>query len=100
MASSDAGPITANHHTSKEAPDALISRYRFRTDVEIVGAGEVDTAGSDVTVIDPRSGERHVFTADQFRLCRAADGINTLATIRQAFKAATGRDFPHGKLFA
>jgi multidrug efflux pump subunit AcrA (membrane-fusion protein) len=99
MASSDL-PITANLGTSKEAPDASGSRYRFRVDLEILGADTSDTAGSGVTIFDARSGERHVLTADEFRLCRAADGTHTLAAIRALFKTETGRDFPHGKLFA
>jgi len=65
-----------------------------------VRSGDADIADPDVTVVDMRSGERHVLTADEFRLCQAADGINTLAAIRQAFNAGTGRDFAHGKLFA
>src|SRR5262245_41099073 len=37
MVSSDTGPVTANGDTSKEPPDASSgSRYRFRTDLEIV----------------------------------------------------------------
>lgn len=99
MASSDL-PTTANPGTSKEATDASGSRYRFRADLEIVSGDSADAAGSDVTIVDARFGERHVFTADEYRLCRAADGTNTLAAIRQVFKAETGRDFPHGKLFA
>jgi len=66
--------------------------------LEIVRDGDV--AGSDVTVIDVRSGARHVLTADEFCLCRAADGTNTLAAIRQAFKAETSREILHGKVFA
>jgi hypothetical protein len=95
MASSDTGPVTANGDTSKEPPDASSgSRYRFRTDLEIV-----DTAGTDVTIIDGRTGQQHVFTADEFCLCRAADGNNTLAAIRRAFKAETGSEISHGKVF-
>jgi hypothetical protein len=100
MTSSDL-PITANLGMSKDAPDASSgSRYRFRADLEIVSADSADIVGSDVTIVDARSGERHVLTADEYRLCQAADGTNTLAAIRQVFKAETGRDFPHGKLFA
>ncbi len=101
MVSSDSGPLTTVHDPSKQAPDTSSgSRYRFRSDLEIVRPGEAEIADADVTVVDIRSGERHVLTADEFRLCQAADGINTLAAIRQAFNAGTGRDFPHGKLFA
>ena len=94
--------MTPNHDQSKKVPDdaSLRSRYRFRPDLEIVDTGEAAVGGSHVTVLDSRSGERHIFTADEFRLCQAADGTNTLAGIRQAFNAGTGRDFPHGKLFA
>ncbi len=100
MAYSESDPKTVNHDTSKEAPDASSRwRYRFRTDLEIVANNGTDT-GSDVTVIDLRSGARQVFTADEFRLCRAADGASTLAAIRQTFKAETGRDISHGKLFS
>jgi RND family efflux transporter MFP subunit len=95
MVSSVTGPVTANGNTSKEPPDASSgSRYRFRTDLEIV-----DIAGSDVTIIDGRTGQQHVFTADEFCLCRGADGNNTLAAIRRAFKAETGREISHGKVF-
>jgi multidrug efflux pump subunit AcrA (membrane-fusion protein) len=101
MASSDSGPLTTVHDPSKQAPDTSSgSRYRFRSDLEILHSGDADIADADVTVVDMRSGERHIFTADEFRLCQAADGINTLAAIRQAFNAGTGRDFAHGKLFA
>ena len=94
MASSD----SANRDNLKEPPEASsTSRYRFRSDLEIVRDGD---AGADVTVVDPRTGERHAFTADEFLLCRSADGTNTLAAIRQAFKAETGREISHGKLFA
>ncbi len=75
-------------------------RYRFREDLKIVRAGEADVAGADVTVTDPRSNEQHVFTADEFALCRAADGTNSLAAIQQAYKAATGQDIAFGKLYA
>ena len=94
--------MTPNHDQSKKVPDdaSLRSRYRFRPDLEIVDTGEAAVGSSHVTVLDSRSGERHIFTADEFRLCQAADGTNTLAGIRQAFNAGTGRDFPHGKLFA
>jgi RND family efflux transporter MFP subunit len=76
------------------------SRYRFRSDLQIVR----DDAGSkgppEVTILDARCGERHVFTADEFYLCQAADGVNTLPAIRQAFKLETGREISHGELFA
>jgi multidrug efflux pump subunit AcrA (membrane-fusion protein) len=98
--SADSGPLIANHNSTRTASDTPSgSRYRFRTGLEIVRAEEADTA-SDVTIIDARSGERHVLTADEFRVCQAADGTNTLSAIRQAFSRETGRDFPHGKLFA
>ena len=98
MASSDTGSLTAHNDGSKQTPDAASgSRYRFRSDLEIVRPREAD---SNVTIIDARSGGRHVFTADEFFVCRAADGSSTLAAIRQAFNAETGRDFPLGKLFA
>ena len=98
MASSDTGSLTADNDGSKQTPDAASgSRYRFRSDLEIVRPREAD---SNVTIVDARSGERHVFTADEFFVCQAADGSSTLAAIRQAFNAETGRDFPHGKLFA
>src|SRR5262245_3287234 len=101
MTSSNSGSIAADRDESKVAPDASPgSRYRFRADLEIARDGSPDVAGSDVTVIDSRSDQRHVFTADEFRLCRAADGSNTLAAIRQAFKAETGREISHGNLFA
>ena len=101
MPSSDSGPLTTANDPSKQASEAASgSRYRFRTDLEIVRHDEADLATSDVTVVDTQSGERHVLTADEYRLCQAADGTNTLAAIRQAFNAGTGRDFPHGKLFA
>jgi multidrug efflux pump subunit AcrA (membrane-fusion protein) len=102
MASSDFARMTPNHDPSKKAPDDAPSRsqYRFRPDLEIVDAGEAAVGGSHVTVLDTRSGESHIFTADEFLLCQAADGTHTLAAIRQAFHAGTGRDFPHGKLFA
>lgn len=100
MAYSDTDPITANRDTSKKAPSASpSSRYRFRTDLEI--ARETEAGGaSDVTLIDRRTGERHVLTADEFRLCQLADGARTLAVIRQTFAAETGREMTHGKLFA
>jgi multidrug efflux pump subunit AcrA (membrane-fusion protein) len=99
MASSEMAK-NANPGTATEASNLPSnSRYRLRADLEIVGAGG-GLPGSEVTIIDPRSGERHVFTADEFRLFRAADGTNTLAAIRQTFKAETGHDLPHGKLFA
>lgn len=98
MASSDTGSLTAHNDGSKQTPDAASgSRYRFRSDLEIVRPRE---ANSNVTIIDARSGGRHVFTADEFFVCRAADGSSTLAAIRQAFNTETGRDFPLGKLFA
>ena len=98
MASSDTGSLTADNDGSKQTPDAASgSRYRFRSDLEIVRPREADF---NVTIIDARSGGRHVFTADEFFVCRAADGSSTLAAIRQAFNAETGRDFPLGKLFA
>jgi RND family efflux transporter MFP subunit len=101
MTSSNSGSITADRDESKVTPDASPgSRYRFRADLEIVRDGGPDISGSDVTVIDAQSGQRHVFTADELCLCRAADGTRTLAAIRQAFKAETGREISHGKLFA
>src|SRR4026207_1326362 len=102
MASSDLAGMTPNHDPSKKAPDDASSRsqFRFRPDLEIVDAGEAGVAGSHVAVLDSRTAPTHIFTADEFRLCQAADGINPLAAIRQAFHAGTGRDFPHGKLFA
>ncbi|MGB7097305.1 MAG: hypothetical protein WBD95_00860, partial [Xanthobacteraceae bacterium] len=101
MASSDTGSLTAHNDGSKQTPDAASgSRYRFRSDLEIVRPREADSADSNVSVIDARSGGRHVFTADEFFVCQAADGNSTLAAIRQAFNTETGRDFPLGKLFA
>lgn len=97
----DSDPKAANRDPSKEAPDASpSSRYRFRADLEIVRNGDADAAESDVTVTDVRSGTQHVLTADEFRLCRAADGSSTLAAIRKGFTVETGRDISHGKLFA
>ena len=101
MAYSESDPKTANRGGSKEAPDASSSwRYRFRADLEVAPAIDAGITGGDVTVIDPRTGDRHVFTADELCLCRSADGTNTLAAIRLAFKAETGREISHGKLFA
>ena len=76
------------------------SRYRFRDDLAIAHSNDAESANGAVTIIDHRSGKQHVLTADEFRVCQAADGTNTLAAIRQVFNAETGRDFPSGKLFA
>ncbi len=97
MAYSDTDPVIADRDLSKKAPGtSSSSRYRVRTDLEI----ETETdGGSSVTLVDPRTGERHLLTADEFRLCQLADGARTLALIRQTFTAETGRDVTHGKLF-
>jgi multidrug efflux pump subunit AcrA (membrane-fusion protein) len=101
MAYSGSDPIRTGRNMSKEAPGASSnSKYRFRADVEIARDGDAGGAGSNVTVIDPRSGERHVFTADEFALCKAADGTNSLAAIQRLYKVETGRDITLGKLFA
>ena len=101
MASSDSGSPIADPHTSKQAPDAMSrSRYRFRGDLAIARSNDAESASAAVTIIDDRLGKQHVLTADEFRVCQAADGTNTLAAIRQMFNAETGRDFPSGKLFA
>ena len=76
------------------------SRYRFRSDLQIVRDDAGSKGPSEVTILDARCGERHVFTADEFYLCQAADGVNTLPAIRQAFKLETGREISHGELFA
>ena len=101
MASSDSGSPIADHPTSKQAPDTMSrSRYRFRDDLAIAHSNDAESANGAVTIIDHRSGKQHVLTADEFRVCQAADGTNTLAAIRQVFNTETGRDFPSGKLFA
>jgi RND family efflux transporter MFP subunit len=101
MASSDPDSVIANHDSSKGAGGGPSgSRYRFRPDLQIVRDDAGTTAPSEITIVDARSGERHVFTADEFYLCQAADGINTLPAIRQAFKLETGREISHGELFA
>jgi len=102
MASSDLGKTT-DRGTSKETTPSDPSsslRHRFRADLEIVGAGETEIIDAEVIVRDARSGQQHVFTADEIRLCRAADGTKTLRAIRQEFRAETGRDLPFGELFA
>src|SRR5262245_19380889 len=91
MASSSS--IATNHAATKETPER--SRYLFRADLEIVRDADSDS----VTVVDARHKQRHVFTADELRLCQAADGNKTLALIRQAFKAETGREIPYGEVF-
>jgi RND family efflux transporter MFP subunit len=91
MASSSS--IATNHAATKETPEG--SRYLFRADLEIVRDADSDS----VTIVDARHKQRHVFTADEFRLCQAADGKKTLALIRQAFKAETGREIPYGEVF-
>ncbi len=98
--SEDSGSRT-DGDASKEVRSASPgSRYRFRADLQIVRDSSADVAGADVAVVDVRSGVRHIFTADEFRLTRAADGTNTLAAIREAFKTETGREISHGKVFA
>jgi len=100
MASSDWPPLTTAHDAPKEATEGSSSpRYRLRADLRIVNGDVGGVTSPDVTVIDLRSGEQHVFTADEFRLCQAAHGTNTLADIQQAFREQTGREIPHGKLF-
>ena len=101
MPYSNSSPVTGNRDRSKEASErASTSRYRFRVDLQIVRGAAADATTSDVTVLDARSGEQHVFTADEYHLCQAANGANTLAGIRQAFQAQTGREISHSKLFA
>jgi multidrug efflux pump subunit AcrA (membrane-fusion protein) len=75
------------------------SQPRFRADLEIVRDNDADPAVSNVTIVDPRSGERHIFTTDEYLLCRAIDGSNTLAAVRQAFKVETRREISHGNVF-
>ena len=101
MASSNPDSKITDHDSPRGASvGPPSSRYRFRSDLQIVR----DDAGSkgphEVTILDVRCGERHVFTADEFYLCQAADGVNTLPAIRQAFKLETGREISHGELFA
>jgi RND family efflux transporter MFP subunit len=100
MASSYPDSVITNHDSSKGAGGPSGSRYRFRADLQIVRDDAGTTGPSEITIVDTRSGERHVFTADEFYLCQAADGINTLPAIRQALKLETGREISHGELFA
>src|SRR5262245_9025491 len=101
MASSNSAPLTASCDSPKEATEgSTSSRYRLRADLRIVNGAAGGVTSSDVTVIDLRSGEQQVFTADEFRLCQAANGTNTLAGIRQAFHAQTGREISYAKLLA
>jgi multidrug efflux pump subunit AcrA (membrane-fusion protein) len=101
MASSDSAPLTASCDAPKEATEgSASSRYRLRADLRIVNGAAGGVTPSDVTVIDSRSGEQQVFTADEFRLCQAANGTSTLAGIRQAFQAQTGREISYAKLLA
>ena len=101
MASSDSAPLTASRDTPKEATEgSASSRYRLRAELRIVNGAAGGVTSSDVTIVDPRSDEQHVFTADEFRLCQAADSTNTLARIRQTFQAQTGREISYAKVLA
>jgi multidrug efflux pump subunit AcrA (membrane-fusion protein) len=98
MAHSGSDPPAANRDLSSVSGSST-SRYRFRSDLEIVRNGSGDGTAA-VTVLDRRSASKHVFSADEFVLCRAADGTNSLAAIQQIYKTQTGHDIALGKLFA
>jgi hypothetical protein len=83
-----------------EASEMRSSQGRFRADLEFVHDSDTAPTDSKVTIVDPRSGMRHTFTADEYMVCRAIDGTTTLAAARQAFKAETGREIAHSKLAA
>jgi RND family efflux transporter MFP subunit len=101
MASSNPDSVITDHDSSTGASAGPPgSRYRFRSDLQIVRDDAGSKGPSEITILDARCGERHVFTADEFYLCQAADGIKTLPAIRQAFKLETGREISHGELFA
>jgi len=100
MAYSDSDPRTADLGSSHEAsgPPSR-ARHRSRTDLKVLRDSDPTSTTSDVTIINTQSGDRHVLTSDEFSLFCLADGANTLADIRLAFKAQTGREVSHGKLF-
>jgi hypothetical protein len=94
------GKIPANGDSSSTTDISSSWRYRLRADLQFVQETAADSADTNVALLDPRSGERHLITADEFAICRLAGGGKTLAEIRHAYKIETGREFALGRLFS
>lgn len=67
-------------------------RFRFRSDLRIVRENLDGGERATVRVIDPGTGKQYSFSEDEYFLCQAADGTNTLRSIQELYKERFGRE--------